>query len=131
MQLEMFMNELSFDNTTPDIGLGQNRVKQFVTTIQEASLRGVQRKIHLPYDYLSMPIAAGYYLRNWLGDNRVDIELRRYFRSLATSVPFLNSEPDLENIWTDTDCFWHNIPTLRIKSSICWRWLSREYSFQI
>jgi hypothetical protein len=113
----MFMNELSFSNPAPDVRTGQNRVKQFIAAIKESSLRGVKRKIHLPSDYLSLPITTGYSLRHWLGDERVDVELRRYFKSLATSVPFLNSEPEKEKIWEDTDCFWHNLSTLGLKAA--------------
>jgi len=117
MQLEMFVNELSFQRPAPDIEKGLSRVMQLVTTITEASKKGVQRKIHVPFDYLSLPIAPDYNLRNWLADNRVDPEARRYFRSLATSTPFLNSEPEIETMWKDTDCYWQGISAFGLKAA--------------
>jgi hypothetical protein len=46
------------------------------------------------YDFHSTFLASDYSLRQWLNDNKVDLEERRFIKSLATKSPF--SEDILE-----------------------------------
>lgn len=112
----MFFNELSLVPAA-DIPAGQQRVARFVATIRAATTRGVQRALHLPENFFGVPIAPGYYWKNWLNDNHIDLEVRRFFRSLATKVPFLRNMPDAEAYWRDIDCLWQNQLSLGLKAA--------------
>jgi hypothetical protein len=115
--LEMFVNELSLTPAALDVPTGQNRARQFVLTMREATARGVQRTLRLPEYFFANPIGPNYYWGNWLNDNRVELEIRQFFRLLATRVPFLGDEPDIEAVWRDIDCFWQNQSALGLKAA--------------
>lgn len=84
MLLEMFVNELSLSPAAVDVATGQDRARQFCKTMMAATARGVRRILRLPEDFFAKPIAPGYDWYVWSCDNRVEREVRQYFRSLAT-----------------------------------------------
>lgn len=117
MFLEMFFNELSSSPRAENIEKGQNRAREFVLTIREAAVRGAQPTFRIPEDFFVTDIAPNYNWYVWLSDGGVDIELRRYLRSLATKAPFLRDEPDLEKDWAALDCIWRNQKALGLKAA--------------
>lgn len=117
MLLEMFINELSLTPAAADVLTGQERLRQLIITMRDAVAMGVKRVLHLPEDFFYKHFAPDYNWYNWLSDNRVDIELRRYFRSLTTKSPFFLDEPNEEALWGDIDCFWQNKKTLGLKAA--------------
>jgi hypothetical protein len=117
MKLEMFVNEISFNSPAPDVPGGQKCAKEFVMTIKAATDRGVGRVLRTPEDFLRKPIAPGYDWFTWLQDNRVEREVRQYFRSLVTRSPFLWDEPNAESEWAEIDCFWHSQKTFGLKAA--------------
>jgi hypothetical protein len=117
MILEMFVNELSLSPSAIDIATGQNRVRQFVLTMREATARGVKRTLRVPEDFFAKPVCPGYYWKNWVQDNDVERELRQFFRSLATKKPFLEDQRDVEVVWREIDCFWDNQSALGLKAA--------------
>ncbi len=80
-------------------------------------MRGIQRTLRVPEGFFSEPVAPGYYWQNWLNDKRVDREIRRFFRSLATKLAFLKDEPDAEADWKDIDCLWRDRLSLGLKAA--------------
>ena len=117
MLIEMFMNELSLVPAADDVSIGQERLKQFVLTMRTATAQGIHRTLHLPENFNENPIAPHYYWQNWLSDRRVDYDLQRFFRSLATKSPFLRDEPDIKGAWAGIDCLWQSEPTLGLKAA--------------
>src|SRR5690242_4418995 len=97
--LEMFVNELSLIPEAADLSSAHARAEQFVHTIRAATSRGVQRILHTPEDFLSRVLAPAYSWYNWFQDSRVERELRQYFLSLATKVPYLRDDSDAEARW--------------------------------
>lgn len=117
MLLEMFVNELSLVPSAIDVPTGQDRAWQFVNTMRAATARGVRRTLRLPEDFFAKPIAPGYDWYVWSRDNRVEREVRQYFRSLATKAPFLRDEPEAEAAWADIDCCWQTQLALGLKGA--------------
>jgi len=116
MLLEMFLNELSL---TParDLETAQAWAEQFVRTMVAATSRGVRRAIYVSDDYSGKPLAAGYYWHDWVSDRRVDMELRRYYRSLTTKSPFLRDHPALENVFAEIDCLVAGTVAMGVKAA--------------
>jgi hypothetical protein len=117
MLLEMFANELSLERCAPSLPAARRGAEQFVMTIREAALRGVQRALHAPADFFAIPLAEAYYWQNWFRDNGVDIELRRYFRSGSTKIPFLEDDPEASTAWAGIDCLWKERYALGLKAA--------------
>jgi hypothetical protein len=117
MHLEMFFNELSLAPLAADIPSAQERARMFVMTIREASALGVKRILRLPENFFAQPIAPSYFWQQWLGDNRVDYEARRYFRSIMTKAPFLNDVPGMKSHWAEIDCYWKTRSALGFKAA--------------
>jgi len=116
MHLEMFFNELSLVPAA-NISEGQRQVDQFVQTIRAATHNGIGLTLQIPENFFSSAIAPEYYWNNWLKDDRIDIEFRRFFRSIATKTPFLRDTPDMEADWRDIDCLWQNQFSLGFKAA--------------
>jgi hypothetical protein len=117
MLLEMFVNELSLTPAAADQQSGQERASQFVRTMTAATSRGVRRSLRLPEDFHSTQIAPDYNWYSWLSDKRVEREVQTYFRSLATKVPFLVDEADIEAEWAGMDCLWQGQQALGLKAA--------------
>ena len=121
MLLEMFLNELSLVPAR-DVATAQVWAERFVRTMVSATSRGVQRAIYVPEDYSGKPLATAYYWHDWLADRRVDVELRRYYRSLTTKSPFLRDQPVLESVFADIDCFIESDGSVGGESCVCGGW---------
>lgn len=117
MLLEMFFNELSSAPFASDAAAGQDRAKQFVTTMIAATTLGVRRVLRIPKDFFSSPLAPDYNWYQWLADERVEREIRQYFRSLASRAPFLHDMPSIETEWIEIDCLWQKQKTLGLKAA--------------
>jgi hypothetical protein len=117
MLLEMFVNELSLVPAAANVPAGQERARQFVLTMIAATARGVKRILRLPEDFFAKAVAPSYNWYHWLSDNRVDREIRQYFRSLATKAPFLHDVPSTEAVWAGIDCYWDAQPAFGFKAA--------------
>jgi len=100
----MFVNELSFHPPAVDQPTGRERATQFVHTLIASVQRGVPRILRTPCNFDALPLAHGYYWKDWRSDRRVEREVQQYFRLLASKSPFLQDEPDVESVWGEIDC---------------------------
>jgi hypothetical protein len=107
MQVEMFFNDLSYVPAAIDVPTAHRRTEQFVRTLREAASRGVQRVLRAPEGFLATQLAPGYFWKDWFVDSRVQREVRQYFRSLNTKMPFLTDMPEEHNRSLGLD-FFHN-----------------------
>jgi hypothetical protein len=99
MDLEMVLNELSLRTPASDIQTARLWMSDLVSIMRRAISQGVKRVVRTHSGFHAMILAPGYPLARWRNDDHVDLEVRRYFSSLSTKVPFLTDlqEPEIEN----------------------------------
>ncbi|NOT61144.1 MAG: hypothetical protein HOP19_13070 [Acidobacteria bacterium] len=112
MSLEMIANELSLKTPAYDMQTAQQWMGQFVQTLRSLVTLGTDRVLRVPADYQTTPLAFGYTLVHWFGDNQVDKEERRWFRSLSTRSPFLEGLPDWEDEAWKSEFFFNGNPSM-------------------
>ncbi len=113
----MFLNELSLKRLAEEISTARERAISFVLTIRECASRGIERVLRTSEDFRVHDIASGYNWYTWLKDSAVDLEIRRYFRSVTTKAPFSEGESEREDTWRDIDCLWQGRPSSGLKAA--------------
>jgi hypothetical protein len=83
---------------------------QFINTMLTATRNGVSRTLRTHPEFQSCEIASGYMLQQWRNDSDVDLDERRFFKSLTTKSPFLIDVPAIEQDALLSE-FKYNIPT--------------------
>ena len=106
MDLEMVLNELSLCTPAPDIITARQWMSQLIFTLRQATTSGVKRILRTSNEINSLEIAPGYPIARWRNDSEVDIEERRFFRTLTNKAPFWNDVAedfkdrfDLSQVW--------------------------------
>lgn len=98
MSLDIVLNELSLQPAP--VAATERMAKQlmatFVHTLLTATRLGLNRTLLTHQDINYIDISAGYPIARWRNDLEVDIEARRYFRTLATKAPYIDSVDDPE-----------------------------------
>jgi hypothetical protein len=94
MELEMVLNELSFRSLAIDEHVARQRMSDLVLTAITATKYGVKRVIRTHNNLNAEILAPDYPIARWRNDNMVDLELRRFFRTLITKYPFLEDIAD-------------------------------------
>ncbi len=117
MPLEMYFNELSTQNKAFTKIEARDRASNLINTILEATLRGVKRVLHVPEDFDSVPLANGYYWKDWRQDNRVNKDMRTFFRRLATKKPFLADDSTQQSIYQQIDCYFMDEKACGLKAA--------------
>jgi hypothetical protein len=107
MDLDMVLNELSINTPANDVQTAQLWMSDLIATVRAASLAGVRRVLRTHIDMNRTPLAEDYPLARWRNDHNVDLEARRYFRSLVTQHPPLADLPQLENEILSQDFFYN------------------------
>ena len=105
MDLEMVFNELSVDSPATSILEARQWMAGFVGTILSASAAGVNRVLRTHIDINNTLLAPEYPLSRWRNDSNVDLEARRYFRSLISQYPPLEDLPEISNNMLARDFF--------------------------
>jgi hypothetical protein len=106
MDLEMVFNELSIDTPAENIREARQWMAGFIDTIRSASVAGVNRVLRTHIDVNNTLLAFGYPLARWRNDVDVDLEARRYFRSLISQHPPLDDLPEIKNDMLAQDFFY-------------------------
>lgn len=88
MKAHLYLNECSFDYIATCNEVAKNWVSDLVHIIIELIRRGTDRRLCHPSDISSKRVGPNYDIQTWLKDNRIDIEKRRYLKSLLTKTPF-------------------------------------------
>ena len=105
MDLEMVFNELSIDTPATNIWEAQQWMAGFIDTIISASAAGINRVLRTHIDINNTLLAPEYPLSRWRNDANVDLEVRRYFRSLVSRYPPLDDLPEISNDMLSQDFF--------------------------
>ena len=105
MDLEMVFNELSIDTPATSIWEAQQWMADFIDTIISASAAGINRVFRTHIDINNSLLAPEYPLSRWRNDAHVDLEARRYFRSIVSQYPPLDDLPEISNRMLSQDFF--------------------------
>lgn len=88
MDLEIVLNELSFQTPTTDIQTARELMSELISTLRQATVSGVKRVLRTHSDINAIELAPGYLLVNWRNDQVVSREERSFFRTLTAKAPF-------------------------------------------
>lgn len=94
MDIEMIFNELSLQTSALDIYIAREWMSKFIRTIAKATCSGIKRILRTHDNFYSAQLAPNYSLSNWLTDKNVDLEERRFLRTISTKSPFLTDLQD-------------------------------------
>jgi hypothetical protein len=96
MALEMVFNELSFAPPAPNIAVAQQWMQEFIDVVRAAQKLEI-RSLRIHSGFNQAQLASNYSIAQWRNDGTVDLELRRFFKSLQTKSPFIDiqTEPEL------------------------------------
>ncbi len=108
MDLEMVFNELSIDTPAENIHEARQWMAGFINTIRSASVAGVNRVLRTHIDVNNTLLTLEYPLARWRNDGDVDLEARRYFRSLISQYPPLDDLPEIKNDMLAQDFFYQD-----------------------
>ena len=110
MFVEMVLNELSHQAPAQNIYIGRMWVSILRKTIQEATSLGVQRILRTGRVFYEIEVAPNYTLANWLHDNAVDLDERRFLWKIVTKYPYLkdfDSSQDSDPVEL-MECYYEN-----------------------
>ena len=108
MDLDMVFNELSIESPATDIFKARQWMGGFIDTVRAASLAGVNRTLRTHVDMHYALLAPEYPIARWRNDHEVDIEARRYFRSLTSQYPPLEDLPEIGNDMLSRDYYFND-----------------------
>lgn len=109
MELEMVLNELSLQPHAKNIPEARQRMSDLIRTMIAATRLGISRSLRTHQDLRSEQLAPDYLLVRWLNDHEVDLEARRYLKSLAFHAPYLvDVNNDAVKNTVDSSDFFHN-----------------------
>lgn len=104
MPLEMVLNELSLRPASSVIE-AHTRMKDLIETIRQATKRRISRALRTDRDLNDIELAAEYPVRRWRNDPEVDLEAKRFFRSLTSQAPYFANVPVAAARASGMDCF--------------------------
>ncbi len=105
MDLDMVFNELSIESPAIDVLEAKQWMEGFIGTVVSATTAGINRILRTHIDMNHTLLAPEYPMAKWRNDNSVDIEARRYFRSLISQYPPLEDLPKIGNDMLGRDFF--------------------------
>src|SRR5581483_9229419 len=109
MELELVLNELSLQPLAKNIPEAQQRMSDLISTMIAATRAGISRSLRAHQDLRPEQLAPDYLLVHWLNDHEVDLEARRYFKSLAFHAPHLvDINNDTVRDTVDSSDFFYN-----------------------
>lgn len=87
----MVLNELSLRSPAYDIPTARQWMSELIQTLREATKSGVQRVLRTSDEINLLILAPDYSIVRWRNDPEVDLEERRFFKTLTQKYP----------VWTD------------------------------
>ena len=83
MDLEIVFNELSLQTPAADISTAREWMSEFIDTIRTAKpAPGIKRKLRTRNNFSDSLLAPNYRVVQWRNDSEVDLETRRFLRTL-------------------------------------------------
>ncbi len=106
MDLEMVLNELSLQTSAPDIPTARKWMSELIQTLRQATSSGVNRVLRTSDEINALMLTSDYPISRWRNDSEVDIDEKRFFKTLSTKAPFwtdvieeIKDQFDLSDIW--------------------------------
>lgn len=87
--MELILNELSFDGSAIDLDTARCWMEELGRTINAVTIRGSERILRTHRDFLSIKMTSNYSISDWLNDQTVDRDIKRFILSLAGKSPFI------------------------------------------
>lgn len=84
----MVLNELSLQTHVADISTAQKLMSELIQTLRKAKSLGVKPILRTHSNINNIELVCNYPIASWRNDKTVDLEERRFFRSLTLKVPF-------------------------------------------
>lgn len=100
----MVLNELSLQTPAETIPTARKWMSEFLSTVRMAIGSGVSRAIRSHMDLHSIVIAPEYPIARWRNDGGVDLEERRFLRTLTSKFPLLVDLPELAKEIPGLEC---------------------------
>ena len=88
MDLEMVLNELSLQTPIADISTARKLMSELIKTLRQAKSLGVKSILRTHSNINNIELVCDYPIASWRNDKIVDLEERRFFRSLTLKAPF-------------------------------------------
>ncbi|WP_293144409.1 hypothetical protein [Okeania sp. SIO3I5] len=106
MDLEMVLNELSLETPIADISTARKLMSELIQTLRKAKSLGVKPILRTHSNINNIELVCNYPIASWRNDKIVDLEERRFFRSLILKAPFsedalqeIKDKFDLSEVW--------------------------------
>jgi hypothetical protein len=90
MPLDIVLNELSYRVPAADVWVARDGMFLLIDTIRAAQKLGTSRTLRFHHDLYRSAIAADYTVADWLNDAAIDRDARLFFKTVATTSPFLS-----------------------------------------
>lgn len=98
--MQLVVNDLSAKFPCEDVETGHKIMKSFIETYYQVKRVIDNDSVLMDKDYRSFELAKDYRLEHWLSDKRIDVELKRRFRSILNrSYTFDSEEFEREYQW--------------------------------
>lgn len=89
MALDIVLNELSLETSASDQLVARQWMANLVQTVRAINAQTKSQSIlRSQYDFYSTLLASDYSLRQWLNDNKVDREERRFIKIPCHKISF-------------------------------------------
>ncbi len=102
----MVLNELSLQTPVADISTARKLMSELIQTLRQAKSLGVKPILRTHSNINNIELFCDYPIASWRNDKIVDLEERRFFRSLILKAPFcedaveeIKSKFDLSEVW--------------------------------
>ncbi|NOV01919.1 hypothetical protein [Paenibacillus planticolens] len=89
--MELIFNELSISEPTNSLVVARERMKHFVLLLQQLFSRGLSKDLRVADDFIHLCIANEYKIIQWLNDQDVDLELKRFFKARVSRRPYIDA----------------------------------------
>lgn len=84
----MVLNELSLETPIADISTARKLMSELIKTLRKAKSLGVKPILRTHSNINNIELVCNYPIASWRNDKIVDLEERRFFRSLILKAPF-------------------------------------------
>jgi len=84
----MVLNELSLETPVGDISTARKLMSELIQTLRKAKSLGVKPILRTHSNINNIELVCNYPIASWRNDKIVDLEERRFFRSLTLKAPF-------------------------------------------
>ncbi len=84
----MVLNELSLETPVADISTARKLMSELIQTLRQAKSLGVKPILRTHSNINNIELVCDYPIASWRNDKIVDLEERRFFRSLILKAPF-------------------------------------------